>query len=179
MSARRYKDKERLAPFIPLFKETMRTPAWRAMSHGARSLFTELRFRYSNSFKNNGRLYLSQRDARKELGSGFEEIVNWFRELQHFGFIVQTTPGYLGVDGKGKAPHWRLTDIGYMGDPPTRDFLKWDGTKFERRGRRRKKTESRTGNPVHSATEIRCTPATEIRSGSGGKRTGNPVHIRR
>jgi len=38
--------------------------------------------------------------------------------------------GYLGLDGKGKAPHWRLTEYGYMKDMPTRDFLRWDGTKF-------------------------------------------------
>ncbi len=147
MSGRRHKDKQRLPPFVPLFKDTLASPAWRAMSHGARSLFVTLKFRYSNNLKNNGKLYLSQRDARKELGSGFQEVGNWFRELQHYGFIVMTAPGCLGVEGMGKAPHWRLTEVGYMTDPPTRDFLKWEGTKFERRRRRRKRTETRTGKP--------------------------------
>jgi hypothetical protein len=36
----------------------------------------------------------------------------------------------LGVNGKGKAPHWRLTEVGYMHEPPTKDFLKWDGEMF-------------------------------------------------
>ena len=39
-------------------------------------------------------------------------------------------PGYLGVDGKGKAPHWRLTELSYLGQPATRDFERWDGIKF-------------------------------------------------
>jgi hypothetical protein len=38
--------------------------------------------------------------------------------------------GHLGVEGKGKAPHWRLTELGYMAQPPTREFLRWDGVAF-------------------------------------------------
>jgi hypothetical protein len=128
----------------------MASPAWRAMSHGARSLYVALRARYSITLHNNGRVYISQRLAAREIGSGFNEIARWFRELQHFGFIVQTKGGYLGVEGKGKAPHWRLTECGYMNDPPTRDFLKWDGTPFKDAIRPRKKQ-----NPV---TENRNTP---------------------
>jgi hypothetical protein len=33
--------------------------------------------------------------------------------------------GCLGVDGKGQAPRWRLTELGYMKDPPARDFMRW------------------------------------------------------
>ena len=66
-----------------------------------------------------------------ETGSGASEISRWFRELQHYGFIVQTVAGCLGLEGKGKAPHWRLTDAGYLKDDPTRDFIKWDGTPFK------------------------------------------------
>jgi protein ImuB len=38
-------------------------------------------------------------------------------EIQHYGFGVITSGACLGVDGKGKAPHWRLTEVGYMADP--------------------------------------------------------------
>ena len=42
-----------------------------------------------------------------------------------------TSAGYLGVDGQGRAPSWRLTEIGFMKDPPTRDFMRWvDGNFF-------------------------------------------------
>src|SRR5262249_5790158 len=72
------------------------------------------------------------------------------------GFIVMTEPGCLGVDGKGKAPHWRLTEAEWPGGRngntwmlPTKNYLKWDGMKFrddrgdvlrqrERRGREKK-----------------------------------------
>jgi hypothetical protein len=174
---RRKTDKGRLPAFVPMFKETLATPAWRSMSHGARSLYLALKLRH---VKNNGRIYLSQRDARVELGSGFEEIGNWFRELQHYGFIVMMLPGYLGIDGKGMSPHWRLTELPYLDDPPTRDFNRWNESKFKRHirpARRAKKTESRTGNAVHLATEMRCTPATEMRSANANNCTGNAVHI--
>jgi hypothetical protein len=152
------RDKGRLAPFVPLLKETLASPAWRAMSHGARSLYIALKLRYSSNFKNNGKIYLSQRDAIKKIGSGFEEITNWFRELEFYGFIVKTRHGHLNFDGAGLATCWRLTEVGYMNDPPTRDFLKWDGTKFQRPrrpARDRGKTESRYGKAVHPATERR------------------------
>jgi hypothetical protein len=150
------KDKGRLPPFVPLFKETLKTPAWRKLSHGARSLYVALKCRYNPNNHNNGRLYLSQRDARREIGSTFKSIARWFRELQHYGFIVQMKPGSLGLNGKGTAPWWRLTEVGYMRDPPTKDFLKWDGTPFvdvvQARPSRRKK--SRT--PLRKSATPRC-----------------------
>jgi hypothetical protein len=40
------------------------------------------------------------------------------------------TPGFLGLEGKGQAPRWRLTELGCMKDPPTRDYERWDGKPF-------------------------------------------------
>jgi hypothetical protein len=48
---------------------------------------------------------------------------------------VQVSGGCLGVEGEGFAPHWRLTELGYMKDPPTVNFMRGDGVKFK--GRRR------------------------------------------
>jgi hypothetical protein len=129
--SRRDNDKGRLQPFVPLLKETLDCAAWRAMSHGARSLYVALKRRYNRDFHNNGRLYLSQREAAEEIGSARNQVARWFRELQHYGFIVMTSPGYLGIDGHGRAPSWRLTELGYMKEPPTRDFMRWvDGDFF-------------------------------------------------
>jgi hypothetical protein len=129
--SRRDRDEGRLQPFVPLLKETLDCPAWRAISHGARSLYIALKRRYNRDFNNNGRLYLSQRDAAEEIGSDQKQVARWFRELQHYGFVVMTSAGYLGVDGQGRAPSWRLTEIGYMKDAPTRDFMRWvDGNFF-------------------------------------------------
>jgi hypothetical protein len=125
-------DKGRLGPFVALLKSTLDAPAWRAMSHGARNLYIALKRPYNHNKENNGYLYISYRDARKALGSSFEEIANWFRELQHYGFIIQRQAGCLGVDGKGKAPHWILTELPYARNAPTEDFRHWDGTKYKR-----------------------------------------------
>jgi hypothetical protein len=162
-------DKGRLQPFVPLLIETLDSRAWRAMSHGARSLYVALRRRYGHKIHNNGRVFISHRDAMKEVGSGFEEIGRWFRELQHYGFIFQTQGGCLGLDGKGKAPHWRLTELGYMRDPPTRDFAHWDGTPFK--DRRRRPGRDQKQNP---ATERRCTPLRK--GGAPLLRKGGALH---
>jgi hypothetical protein len=122
----------RLPPFVPLLVATLDSPAWRALSHGAKALYVCLRRRYNQNSHNNGKIYLSHRMARKELRSGYVQIARWYAELQFYGFIVMMTPGHLGVDGQGTAPRWRLTELGYMRDFPTRDFLQWGGKLFGR-----------------------------------------------
>src|SRR5262249_51298780 len=99
-------------------------------SHGAKVLYIALKRRYNSQSHNNGRLYLAHRLAAKEINSDTNQITRWFRELQHYGFIVMHKPGGLGVYGKDQAPRWRLTELGYMRDPPTRDFLRWNGVRF-------------------------------------------------
>jgi hypothetical protein len=142
---RKVKGQRIAGPFVAVLKDTLASPAWRAMSHGARSLYICLKCRYHSKQHNNGRLYVSQRQAAKEIGSGYEEIARWFRELQHYGFIVMMTPGHLGLDGKGKAPHWRLTELGYLHEAPTREFRRWDGVKFADQRRQCKKQNPVTG----------------------------------
>jgi hypothetical protein len=130
--------KHKHPPFVMVTNQVLDAAAWRAMSTGARVLYVSLKRRYSPNYKNNGRIYLSQRRAAAEIGSSTNQITRWFRELQHYGFIVQTKPGYLGLEGKGRAAHWRLTEVAYMrgtsskgmDDMPTMDFLKWNGVRF-------------------------------------------------
>jgi hypothetical protein len=157
--------KNRLPPFVPLLIATLDSAAWRDMSHGAQILYVALRRRYNHNNHNNGRIYLSQRDAAEELRSHHNEIARWFRELQHYGFIVMMTPGYLGVEGRGKAPRWRLTELGYMKELPTREFTRWDGRRFQD-----KKTKSRAGigarsvqgNPHTGVPENRAAEAKSV-----------------
>jgi hypothetical protein len=151
---------DRLPQFVPLFIKTLDSPAWRALSHGGRSLYTALKRRVSPG--NNGRLFISQRGAKQEIGSHHNEIARWFRELQHYGFIVQTQGGSLGIDGRGKAPHWRLTELPHLGEPPTRDFERWDGRKFVDQ-----KTKPRAGNGARGVLEMAHTSVLETRPPSG------------
>jgi hypothetical protein len=62
--------------------------------------------------------------------------MRWFRELQHYGFIVEVSPAHHGVNGHGKAPHYRLTEEWYLGKAPTRDFLSWDAIPFTEKRKR-------------------------------------------
>ena len=171
MGANKHKMKNRLPPFVPLLVGTIDAPAWCAMSHGAKALYIALRRRYNVNNHNNGRIYLSQRQAAEELSSHHNEIARWFRELQHYGFIVMTMPGFLGVEGKGKAPRWRLTELGHMGDPPTRDFTRWDGTKFKN-----KKAKPRAGKSARTVQENHHTSVLENRS-PAAKNVQEMAHI--
>jgi hypothetical protein len=167
----RRQDKGRLPPFVPLILTTIDSRAWKALSHGARSLYVALRRRYSSQLHNNGRIYLSQRVAAKEIGSHHNEIARWFRVLQFYGFIVMTKGGSLGVEGKGKAPHWRLTELGYMNELPTRDFERWTGAKFTDQ-----KTKPRAPFPSHTAREMAHTQVREMAHTNRRNRDGNGAH---
>jgi hypothetical protein len=168
MGADKYEKRKhnRLPPFVPLLNDTIDSPAWRAMSHGARVLYIALRRRYSQNAHNNGRVFLSQRHAKHELGSNRTYIARWYRELQHYGFIVQTTPGCLGVDGKGRAPHWRLTELGHFKEPPTRDFIRWDRTKF------RAREKQNPGPQKWSSPDHKSGPPLDHKSGPPKRKSG-------
>jgi hypothetical protein len=130
------RDKGRLPPFVPVLKDTVKTAAWKALSHGARSLYVTLKAKYNNKLQN--AVYVSTRDAEEELGqySTRRNVMRWFRELQHYGFIVMVSAAHHAVNGQGKAPHWRLTEEWYLGKAPTRDFLSWDGIPFTEKRKR-------------------------------------------
>ena len=125
------KDKGRLPPFVPLLKDTLECPAWKAASFGARWLYVALKSHYNAQFHNNGRIYLSCRKAAEIIGADKGSVAVWFCELQFYGFIAMVSRGHLGINGKGQAPRWRLTEVAYMKDPPTRDFMRWDGVLFQ------------------------------------------------
>jgi hypothetical protein len=134
--------------------------------------------------KNRKIAWLSYRAAIAEMKSSRRKIQEWFSELQHYGFIVLHKHGSLGVEGKGKAPHYRLTELGCTrqastGDefePPTRDFLSWDGVLFEPKRRqntslngsnrvpglrRKQKPVSYVGNEVFPTGETVAVPTSE------------------
>ena len=111
------------APFVAVLKPTLKDPAWLDLTFGAWCLYIALKSRYTGA--NNGLFYLGVRKAAAELKASRSSTERWFKELQDHGFIKITTPPSLGLEGKGKATCWRLTEIGYMGQRPTRDFKEW------------------------------------------------------
>lgn len=133
--SRKHRDKGRIqGVWTPSRHEVLDLPAWKAMSFGARALYIALLRNLSREYQNNGKVFLSTRDAAEQLGTRQMNIGEWYRELEHYGFIVMTCAGHLGVEGKGKAASWRLTDWGLgKGCNPTKEYLKWDGTLFDRK----------------------------------------------
>jgi hypothetical protein len=100
--------KGHLPPFVPLTRTTLASPAWKQLSYGARSLYVVLGSYLRFDFLNNGKVFRSYRQAADDLGTkSIRSVQRWFRELEHYGLIVMTTGGCLGVDGDGIAPHWR------------------------------------------------------------------------
>ena len=116
-----------MQPFVQVLKPTLKEPAWKALSYGARCLYITLKSYYFGD--NNGRVYLGVRKAARELGASRSSTEIWFRDLTEHGFIVSTSGGFLGSDGKGTATSWRLTEIGYMGEQPTKDYKDWPSVK--------------------------------------------------
>jgi hypothetical protein len=156
------KDKGRLPPFVPLLLSTLDSRAWRELSHGAQALYVALKKQVR---KGRNRAYLSYRTAKAQLRTTDRKVGEWFRELEHYGFIVMVQHGSLGVDGKGKAPHWRLTELGQTTgasstgsfEQPTCDFLRWDSTPFKRR--RDKRTPGAFGCKKQNPTsDVGSTP---------------------
>lgn len=101
----------------------MDEPAFRSLSAGAQMLYVHLK-RHHNG-ENNGQLFLSVRRAASLLNVSKNTSNKFFSELQEKGFIVAVEVGRLGIEGKGKATRWRLTEIGYLGSRGTQDYKNW------------------------------------------------------
>src|SRR5262245_61239661 len=118
-------------PFVAIPLTIWDSPAWRIMDPIARLLWIALRRKLRNDGLNNGKIYLSCRDAAGEVGGSRNTISRRYAELEHYGFLRKTAEGFLGVDGRGIAPHYRFTDLVHGTHPATRDYEKWGGSIFE------------------------------------------------
>jgi hypothetical protein len=153
-------------PHVRVPKKIMQTEAWRAMSPGPKVLWIELRGWLRNDGLNNGREYLSCRDAGEAIGAHKDTVSRWYFELEHYGFLRQTAPGFLGSEGFGSAAKFRFTDLPYGTYPATRDYEKWDGVLFEYTGGRSQKRRPKKQKPV-CKTQTACLQNPDIGKGSG------------
>jgi hypothetical protein len=149
-------------PFVAVPIAVLDAPAWRAMDHIARLLWIALRRRLRNDGLNNGKIYLSCRNAAEIIGGNKDTIARRYAELEHYGFLRKTTEGFLGVDGRGIAPHYRFTDLAHGTHPATRDYEKWDGSIFEnpprKSGWKKHNPVLRGRTPRIARSDIRKTP---------------------
>jgi hypothetical protein len=133
--------------FVRLFIDTMESPAWHDMSHVAQALYIAFKKRYNR--KTQAAVFLSVRDAAKELNLNKDSIRGKHRELEHYGFIRRIKPARVGKHS-GKAALYQLTDEAYEGKPPSMDFTFWNGVSFEQTVR-----DSRTQCTGFSDTSVR------------------------
>ena len=171
--SKRNRNQGKLAPFTAVFRHTTKSVAWKALSVGAKATFVALQSLHNDKSQN--AVFMPGRRGIKEYGLGQDRnaIGRWLKELEHYGFIVMVQGAHLGLSGKGKSAHYRLTDRYHAGKPPTYDFQMWDGVLFEQKRKataaeiarlddlkqRRKKQNpvSRLGTVCQEPTDIRAT----------------------
>ena len=166
--------RETLPQFVPLLHETLGCLAWRSLSPVARLVYIALKRRTRPDA--NGRTFLSVRDAAEECGAHRNTIAGAYHELQAHGFLVPTAVGHLGVEGKGKATTWRLTELGHAGGRPTKDYLRWSPgknypvLKAARPSARKQKPGTNGVQSCHKSCAVLLEPVTGI---------GTPCHKNR
>ncbi len=156
--------------FVQLINAFRAEPAWLASSFGARCLYIEIKAAYTGM--NNGRLMASARFAAKTLRCNKDTASGYFRELQDKGFIIKTRGGHLGVEGRGHGRLWRLTELGFMGEQPTKDYKNWRPEKFkslsEKPGQGVRKTRTVAGQGVRK-TRTGCPKNPDGNAASGSQ----------
>jgi hypothetical protein len=120
------------APFVMMPLAILNSAAWIEVDPTGRLLWIALRRKLRNDGLNNGKIYLSCRNAAKEIGIDKSTAAVQFMALEHYGFLRKTTEACLGVDGEGISPHYRFTDLAYGSHAVTLDYQRWTGEIFER-----------------------------------------------
>ena len=107
---------------VRLHRWMLDSVAWRHASLAERCLLVELYDLYNGD--NNGRLFLSVRDAARRLKIGKNTAQRGLIGLQAKGFIRPRQRG--SFDWKSRqATSWILTEFPCDGQPPTKDFMRW------------------------------------------------------
>lgn len=111
--------------FVMLPEWLQRSEAWATLKPGPRALYVELKRRFTGT--NNGRIFLSHRDAAKGLNVTKDTISGYFRDLVERDFITMTQGGHLGPSGIGQAAKWALQEETLDGKAPAKGFMVWRG----------------------------------------------------
>jgi len=111
------RNEARVEHFAPMIRNTMSTPAWRALSPCAQALYPWLKLEWRGpKANNNGRIALSVRQASELMGVGVNTAARAFHDLQAKGFLVVKRSAQLGVKGQATSPEFELTEIALPGE---------------------------------------------------------------
>ena len=126
----RDKKNERRSEHVTLMaRSLMTTPAFRALSTTAKALYPFLKLGWKGpDYNNNGKIFLSVRQAAELMGVSRNTAAKAFHDLQAKGFIVVKEHGRLGLHGEGKAHKFELTEISPSypkGSSPRRLYMQW------------------------------------------------------
>lgn len=98
--------------------------AWCNLKPGPRALYIELKRRFNGA--NNGKIFLSHREAALAICLSRNSVGPMFKELQGKGFIRMTQAPHLGPSGIGQSSVWALTELPTAdGKKATKDFMGW------------------------------------------------------
>lgn len=104
--------------YTKMFRSTLQTPAWAALSASAQALYPFIKLEWHGpNFNNNGRIRFSYRQAAKALGATPNTAMRAFHDLVAKGFLVVTEMGALGLDGDARGPSYEVSEIEMPGKP--------------------------------------------------------------
>lgn len=106
------RNESRTEHFTKMIRNTMETPAWRALSPCAQALYPWLKLEWRGpQSNNNGKISLPVREAANRLGCNIKTAAKAFHDLQAKGFLILTEHGSMGAQGKGTPPTYEITEI--------------------------------------------------------------------
>ncbi|GAA4718539.1 hypothetical protein H9L13_07770 [Sphingomonas lutea] len=117
--------------FVKLDFNLLETPAYRSLSPGARAMLVEFNRLYNGA--NNGKLFLSQRDAADRVGvTSHTTAAGYIEELADRGFLRIKAKGSFSVKTR-RATTYVLTQHSHNDEPASRDFKHWAPKEDKRR----------------------------------------------
>lgn len=110
-------------PFTMLHEWFQRSEAWASLKPGPRALYIEIKRRFNGI--NNGKLFLSHREAAKALNVGRDTVAGYYSDLVERGFLKVVRGHCLGPSGKGQSTIYALTEEALDGQPASKEFMAW------------------------------------------------------
>lgn len=141
----------------------MKSAAWQAIGPFERTVLLELYGLYNG--RNNGDVFLSCREAARRCNMSKNRANAALNRLREIGFIRYRSED-LGPFTERNAQCWILTEFGFAGHEPTKDFMDWKPSKkqIERRKSETPRLKSETDSGVD---ESKSQEASQIRDGEG------------